>query len=453
MIVMKFGGTSVQDASAMKNVLNIVQMNSKKSILLVLSACAGITNQLIDLVQNAPKRHLNESKAIIEQIQKRHSTIIYELIKSEQIQQQAIKAIGKLIKELLMLIEGINFLNECTDRSYAQTVAFGELLSTTIFHYAILDKNIKSKFVDARKILVTDENYLEGKVDYQLLKKKINSIKNLSKQGFIVVTQGFIASDYAGRTTTLGRGGSDYSAALFGSALIADEIQIWTDVSGVLTTDPRIIPSAVPIPEMTFQEIRELSFYGAKVLHPDTIKPAVENSIPVRILNTYKPKDKGTLILNKNKSGKPVLRSVILKKTCNEFIVEIPTTENSHIFFSNLLKRFESKNIKILYSASTENNCRIIIDGLSINEEERQYIFGAYKHRIEDCSLICLSGSNIEQFSQINNYNGLMEILTDINIKHLLFGISDVSLLILIKPKDGINLLNRIHEFVLKQLK
>ena len=197
--------------------------------------------------------------------------------------------------------------------SLAPKGPLGSLLSTTILQSAAKSNNINSRFLDIRNYINTNDNYLEAQINAKKTKNKIINFKRELKKYDILITQGFIASDTKGVTTTLGRGGSDYSASVIGAFLKADEIQIWTDVSGVLSADPRKVKDVHPIPKMTFDEIRELAFYGAKVLHPDTIKPAIEEKIPVRILNTFKPKDKGTLIVDSVKSSYSGIRSVITK--------------------------------------------------------------------------------------------------------------------------------------------
>lgn len=298
MIVMKFGGTSVQDASALRKVAAIISTHGTEDggLLVVLSATAKTTNALLDLARRAVTMSddvRSDAKALIV----RHETIVKELIDDAAHRDEALEAVRVLGSGLIRYLDGIAVLNECTDQSLDLVASFGERLSTTLFAVAMRAIGAQAAYVDARTVMRTDGVATRATVDMAETRRLCRGhLSPILQTGKVVVTQGFIGSTADNVTTTLGRGGSDASAAILGAAIHAREIQIWTDVSGVYSADPRIAPDAKPVPSLSFGEIRELALYGAKVLHPDAIKPAIDDGIPVRVLNTFQPNDEGTVI-------------------------------------------------------------------------------------------------------------------------------------------------------------
>ncbi|HOK14615.1 MAG TPA: aspartate kinase, partial [Candidatus Kapabacteria bacterium] len=284
-IVMKFGGSSVANASAMLNVFNIIT-SQKCNKLVVLSACKGVTDLLIEAA-NFSLQNITKSIEIINEISEHHKKIIENTINSE-LKWKALEKIDVYIRQIREFSEGIHLLQELTAKMMDFFVSFGEKLSTTVFYYILLENKINAVLINSENYIITNSKFGEAEPNYSIIKLKVqNELKPEFDKYDTIIAQGFIGSDLEGRTTTLGRGGSDFSASIYGLALGASEIQIWTDVSGVKSADPRIVEQAITIDEMTIDDIRELSFYGAKVLHPDTIKPAIEAGIPIKVLNTF----------------------------------------------------------------------------------------------------------------------------------------------------------------------
>lgn len=293
MLVMKFGGTSVQDASALRKVASIASSHAAEpgGVLVVLSATSGTTNMLLSLAERAGRG--DNIDAELAELTTRHTTILTELAPSA-----SHIDLVHVLNECRAYAHALQVLGECTAQSLDHMASFGERLSTTILYSALRSENTTAIYFDVRNVMRTNENFCSAAVnmhDTRILCQQ--QLAPLCITDSIVITQGFIGSTADDRTTTLGRGGSDYTAAILGASLAAREIQIWTDVSGVYSTDPRIAPDAQPIPELSFGEVRELALYGAKVLHPDTIAPAVEALIPVCVLNTFRPDDAGTRIV------------------------------------------------------------------------------------------------------------------------------------------------------------
>lgn len=293
MIVLKFGGTSVANAERIKGVAEIVSSAGKKhkKTGVVFSAFGGVTDDLIAAARLAADHKIEYLKAY-DKIKLRHKQAISELGISPD--KELNKFLDSSFVELHDLLHGVYLVRELSTRTLDFISGFGELLSTRIISSYFLSRKISAAFLDARQVIRTDENFGNAHVDFGITNKNIRQyFKDFS--GIACIT-GFIASTSKGESTTLGRGGSDYTAAIFGAAADADEIQIWTDVDGVMTADPRKVKKAFTVSSMTYEEAMEMSHFGAKVIHPPTIQPALEKGIPLWIKNTFNPSAHGTLI-------------------------------------------------------------------------------------------------------------------------------------------------------------
>lgn len=336
MIVRKFGGTSVKDARALSAVLEICsaashQGNDHTTIshtdalaqVVVLSATAGTTDTLFRLAKAAGSGDLAMMTELIDRIRNTHLQILIDAGVGTNAE------VEQTLHEMSRYANGIALLGECTAQSLDMMVSFGEMLSTRIFTAMCLDAGLNATWFDVRNVLRTDTRFTSAGAQFEIIEPLANSLLSpLLVEGAIVVTQGYIGQTEDGRTTTLGRGGSDYSAAILGGVLNAREIQIWTDVSGVYSADPRQVSDARPIPHLSFNEVRELALYGAKVLHPDTISPAIERMIPVRILNTFKPNDAGTTIT----AEQPIdadIHAVTVLRSCVRVVVHSKSTSSA----------------------------------------------------------------------------------------------------------------------------
>ncbi len=296
--VLKFGGTSVADAAALRSVLDIVSARSTNGarLLVVLSATAGTTNALLELAAAAAQQSTSVVVQSLQQLRERHLQIVSDLIPDSAQRTQAHAAVSELCDNLDEYCHGLSLLGECSPQSFDEVVAYGERLSTTIVAQAARSFGISAAWLDVRHVMRTDATYQQAAVDMDATERQWAHRATLFTNVDVVVTQGFIGAAPNGTTTTLGRGGSDYSAAILGAVCGARIIDIFTDVSGVLSADPRLVPSARPIATIDVAMMRELALYGAKVLHPDTILPATSRNIPVRVVNTFEPSAQGTLI-------------------------------------------------------------------------------------------------------------------------------------------------------------
>ena len=297
MIVVKFGGTSVGDAEAIRRAAGIVASRRDRRPIVVVSAMAGVTNALLALAEQSARGQLIGAIRSVEMLRERHMQQAELLLGDTPECQELCGEMSALIDELAHLAEALNTLGDVTPRSLDAIASYGEQLSSLLAVAAFKRCGLPAEHVDARSVVLTDESFTRAEPNVDAIAEaSLRVLAPMARDGRIPVLGGFIGSTSTGLTTTLGRGGSDYSAALLGAALQADAIEIWTDVDGMLTADPRVVEGARLLDRVGFDEASELASFGAKVLHPMTIYPAVRLGIPVYVLNSRRPEGKGTLI-------------------------------------------------------------------------------------------------------------------------------------------------------------
>lgn len=298
MIVLKFGGTSVADAAAITRTAGIVATRVDRGPIVVVSALGGVTNALLALAEQASRGHLLGALAALEGLRDRHLGQAERLLGEGEGSVETCEELSAMIDELAHLAEALTTLGDLTSRSLDAIAAFGERMSSVLCVAAFQKLGIPAVHVDACEVMITDNAHTRAEPQREAIAEACRrSVLPIVRDGKVPVLGGFIGSAEGSKvTTTLGRGGSDYSASLIGAAIQADAIEIWTDVDGMLTADPRVVPSARLIEQIAFAEASELASFGAKVLHPNTIAPAVRLGIPVYVLNSMKPGGHGTKI-------------------------------------------------------------------------------------------------------------------------------------------------------------
>ena len=314
-LVMKFGGTSVGSADALMSATQIIQDAQKdwSRVVVVTSAMSGVTNLLLDSATLAAQGKVDTLSSAESSLRVKHSVAADTLIKDEELCAQTKAEINILILSFVDLCKAIAVLGEASPRALDAVASLGERMSLRLLTAIVNDAGIKARSIESSEFVITNAHYQNAHPDLKITTEKTRDILNpLMDEGIIPITTGFIGATPEGVITTLGRGGSDYSAAIIGSVLPADEVWIWTDVDGVMTTDPRIVKEAKTLSEISYGEIAELAYYGAKVLHPKTIRPVVEAGIGLRICNTFNPSHPGTrLMANVKSNGKPVNGQVV----------------------------------------------------------------------------------------------------------------------------------------------
>ena len=311
MIVMKFGGTSVADARCLREVAALVAEPSCQPCLAVVSAASGVTDLLLATAQQAAAGAESEVEASLARLRSRQRQMVAEAIADAGRRARVTENVERLLADLSRLLTGVLLLREVSSRSQDLIASCGEKLSSTILAGVLEDRGAKAVAVSTERLVITDDAF--GAANPQLgqtTERLREAMLPLLAEGTIPVLTGFIGGTEEGVTTTLGRGGSDYSASIVGNALDADEIWIWTDVDGVMTADPRLVPSARSLPAVSYAEAAELSYFGAKVIHPRTVIPAIEKRIPLRVRNTFNPSFAGTLIHHMGTPTEHVVKAI-----------------------------------------------------------------------------------------------------------------------------------------------
>ena len=460
MKVLKFGGSSVGNPKTIQLVMNIVEKSFKndKQTIVVCSAFGGVTDQLINAGKLAASKD-NSYKDIIDQIKTRHLSAIDELVCIEM-REAPKKELEEALITIENLLNGIFLLNEFPDRTQAQLISFGERMSCFIVAAAMRSKGLPGIYVNASEIIKTDKNYLSGKVDFKKTDKNIVSFFE-TINGIGVVT-GFIASDEDGNITTLGRGGSDYTVSILGAALKADMIEIWTDVDGVLTADPRRVDQAFSIPSLTYREAMELSHFGAKVIYPPTIQPAYNSRIPLTIKNTFNPDNPGTLISEKiEKSDSPIKGISSITNVC------LMRLEGSGLMggvgmaarlFNSLAQA--GVNIIFLTQGSSEHSiCFGVVPGDA--KKSSQAIYEEFKWEMEskyinpliieyDKTIIAVVGENMAKVPGVSAKVFKALGKNGINVTAIAQGSSELNITAIIDTFNEAKALNALHEIFFK---
>ncbi len=365
-VIMKFGGTSVADAEAMDRVMAIVRGQLDKSAadtppVVVVSAMSKVTDRLIESARLAAEGSGEEAARLLHDLLERHIGVARTLVAGDRLA----PLVAQLTAEFSALMETVRTLarhREVSPSAHDAIVAMGELASSQIVAAAFGAKGIRAIWVDSRTVLVTDDEHMAAMPDMEATCRRTTELVGARRAaGEVAVLGGFIGATAAGVTTTLGRGGSDYSAAIFGACLDVEEIQIWTDVDGMLTADPRVVESPRLVPQLSFAEASELAYFGAKVLHPSTILPAVAKNIPVRILNSRRPEVVGTMITADGRAHDG-LTALACKRGVT--VVDITSTRMlmAHGFLRRLFEVFERFKTPVDVVTTSEVSVSVTVD-------------------------------------------------------------------------------------------
>ncbi len=442
--VMKFGGTSVQDAEAFARVASIVAGERENSPVVVTSAMSKVTDALLNAFELARK---DEPQAAVESLEShfaRHLAVAGAFLSGEALA----KFKGEIEKARIELTD---ILDRTARRSLPLqllkdvVVAYGELLSSRLLAEVLRSNNLKGKFVDARRLIVTDDEHGAANPIWSETEKIVRlELNSVLERGEIPVIGGFIAASRSGETTTLGRGGSDYSAALVGAALRAREIQIWTDVTGVLTCDPRICPEARTIDVLSYEEAAELAYFGAKVLHPKTIKPAVDYEIPVRVCNSQQPTEKGTMVLRSSEVSPNKIKSIAHKTGITILRISSARMLGAYGFMSALFQIFERYRTVIDVISTSEVSVAMTLDNTDSLEKIVAELERLGDVEIEhNQAVICVVGEGLRETSGLASK--LFSTIEDVNISLISHGASSVNLTFVIKEEMVAEVIKRLH--------
>lgn len=440
MVVLKIGGTSMGGAERMERALDIAAAELDRAPLMVCSAMGGVTDRIIEAYSLAERGRWGDAEAVFESIRDDHLRCADELLGGD-VPSSAAAGLEDMFSQFASLLKGVSLLMDASPRSRDAMLCFGERLSTLLIHARAEQRGMEADLLDARRLIRTDEAFTAARPDMEA-SFALTAKRAVPAKGRLIITQGFIASSASGVTTTLGRGGSDYSASILGAALGAREIQIWTDVDGIMTSDPRIVPEAVTVPEITYAEAGELAFFGAKVVHPATIQPAVSRGIPVLVKDTGAPERGGTRIAAD--AGKPGLKAISAKTGVTLVSIASSRMLEAHGFLRRIFAIFDAAETPVDLVATSEVSVSMTIDdtGALKGILEKLEVLGEVS--VESAqAIICMVGRGLWKDPQFTaRAFGALEHLP---VRMISLGASEVNLSLVVPESRAEDALKRLH--------
>ncbi len=458
MVVVKFGGTSVGAVPQIDQAARIVHSMRDSKPIVVVSAMGGVTDALLQAGDAAVTGQTQQRDDKLWEIRSRHDRAINELFKNRSVVHELQDTHRALWEEIQKVFTGVSLLREMSARSRDLISSFGERLIVPIFARYLRELGMETEPLDAREIIITSEDSEFLLVDFDETRKRCQRLSKIAKSGVVPVVTGFICSTPAGITTTLGRGGSDYSASIIGSSIRANEIQIWTDVNGVMTADPRIVPDARVLDRVSYKEAAEMSYFGAKVLHPQTIMPAVDENIPIRIKNTFAPDVPGTLISAETPLHQYSVKTVTsitgmtLVSVEGRGMIGVPGVAG-RVFTATARNRI---SVLMFSQGSSEQHISLVVkrdDGdATLKALRREFEQEIERRRIDritsisDIAIIALVGEGIKGAPGVAARAFGVLGSANINILMIAQGSSELNLSIVARQKDAPRAVQLIHE-------
>ena len=469
-LVMKFGGTSVGSIDALTKATQIIKdaRDEYPRVVVIASAMAGVTDLLLKAASLASQGNTDSLADTESTLREKHFSAADALVKDEKLCEETKQEINSLILLLVNLCNAIAVLGEASPRALDAVASLGERMSVPLLSAVAQSAGIRAKAIESSEFIVTNSHFQNAHPDFETTTEKIRRILSPSlDDGIVIITTGFIGATPEGVITTLGRGGSDYSAAIIGSVLPANDVWIWTDVDGVMTTDPRIAPEARTLPEISYSEIAELAYYGAKVLHPKTIRPVVEAGIGLRICNTFNPSHPGTrLTANSKSNGKPVNGKVVKAVTAIRKQKLVTIEGRGMLGVPGVAARAfgavasTGTSVPLITQASSEQSICFAVPSESassvLESLENTFAYEIEEEDIDrvwstdDVSIITVVGAGMRHtpgvagkvFSQLGN-NG-------VNVLAIAQGSSEVSISLVVDAVDTENAVKALHQLIVQ---
>ncbi|MFZ1133654.1 MAG: lysine-sensitive aspartokinase 3 [Candidatus Korobacteraceae bacterium] len=442
---MKFGGTSVEDATAIDRIAGIVKGRISDRPFVVVSAMSKVTDTLLSMAAAAGKGDRDKALDLCHQVRERHFITAGELL-GTGLFTELHSELHSEFDSLEQLLRGISAVGELTPRTSDYVVSFGERLSSIIITAAFVARDVPATLLDARQVIITDGQHGRAIPQVDEINQQLElQARPLIDSGRVPIMGGFIGSTREGITTTIGRGGSDFSAALAGAGLNAERIEIWTDVDGMKTTDPRICPDAHRIKVISFDEAAELAYFGAKVLHPATVLPAVEKNIPVLVLNSRNPENEGTRIVARTpQKSKSLFKAIAAKQRIT--IIEIVAARMlmAHGFLAAVFEIFERHRCAVDIVSTSEVSISVTVDSneaipaIAADLEKLAYVKFSGRQAI-----ICLVGESIRERPGVAAQ--VFDAVKDINVRMISQGASEINMSFVVEETDVPAAIQRLH--------
>jgi aspartate kinase len=447
MVVQKFGGTSVADPAAIRRLIDIVRTaraRDGRGPAVVVSAMSGVTDALLGIAAAGGSARTDDALSRVEQLRERHRAAARDLLGDGN--RGAETYIAETFDQLAAVVRALGVLREVSPRTLDVVAAMGELLSSRLIAAALTEAGVPAEWVDARRAIVTNDDHTRAAPQMRETKAALRaSVMPVVDSGRVAVLGGFVGATPEGHTTTLGRGGSDYSAALVGAGIDAREIQIWTDVDGMLTADPRVIRNPRLVSKLSFAEAAELAYFGAKVLHPSTILPAVERDIPVRILNSMRAEGLGTLITAAPSLEGTPLTGLASKRDVT--VIDITSTRMlmAYGFLRRVFEVFERFRTAVDVVTTSEVSVSVTVDDRRYVDAIREALSEFAEVSTEsDMALLCAVGDRLRDEPEIAAR--VVSVLEEVPLKMISQAASRRNITVVLRQSDLAHAMERLHE-------
>jgi aspartate kinase len=459
-VVMKFGGTSVASGENIRHVANLIAnyVGQGYRVVAVVSALEGVTDKLIEAAEQAKKGNRDYIHEFKQKLLKEHLTVARKAVENKRIQEEMEQILKTTVKELEKVLTGIIYVGELTPKSKDHVLSFGERLSTPIVWGTLRNLELNAQYYTGGEIgIVTDSNFGEASPLMNVTKHQVREkIEPLLEKGIVPVVTGYIAATQDGVTTTFGRGGSDYTATIIGAALAADEVWIWTDVDGLMTSDPKIVPTAKMMSELSFQEATEMTIFGAKAMHPRALEPAMEENIPVRIRNVFNSENPGTLIVKEQKiklgdavKAITLVKDVALINVSGAGMVGTPGTA-AKVF--DVLGR-DNINVLMISQSVSEANISFVIQRSLLERAVSTLEIALLGRGLirevtaeDDVCVVAVVGAGMKGTPGVASRIFTAIARKGINVRMIAQGSSELNISFVVKETDGEEAIRAIHE-------
>jgi len=452
MIVLKFGGASLKDAETIGRVESVIRSRLEQQPAIIVSACGSTTDKLCATLDALASGHTDTARDLVTEIERDHLKIIEDTIEDDTSRRQANEILENGLARLNRLVDGMDCLGEVSPRSRDALLSFGELTSAPLLSQILSARGVPATMVDPRRVIITDGDYCEAAPIMQETERRCReTIAPLLEANRIPIMGGFVGATAEGITTTLGRGGSDFTASLVAGALQASMIEYWKDADGILTADPSLVPEARTVPLLTYQEAGELAFLGARVLHPASIQPAVDARIPVRVLNLYEPENLGTLITETvpavHESAQPpeeAVSSVACKR--NQVMLGIYSTRmlGATGFLRRVFEVFDRLSLSVDHIATSEVSVTVTMNPTELIEELKAELREVAEVEVEhDIGVVSVVGMVLSRSPGVAAK--IFGALRNHNIKLITYGGSGVNLSLVVRDNEVPRAVQSLH--------
>ncbi|MEM1745960.1 MAG: aspartate kinase [Candidatus Nezhaarchaeales archaeon] len=454
-LVMKFGGVCTSSGDNILKIVEIVRnhLKQKDKMVLVISAMAGVTDALINLINDALSGNLSRVEEVISSIKDRHMQACVRAVKDEKLRRDITQDIESLLYELHFMLKVVSYLKEASMRTRDRILAFGEKMATKIVTGALMSEGIRAEYLTGGQAgIITDENFGQANPIMMLCEERLKkNLVPLLEDGIVPVVTGFIGQTVKGVETTLGRGGSDYSATIIGAALDFDEVWVWKDVEGIMTADPKIVPSARPIPKMSYEEAIELAYFGAKVLHPLALKPLIEKRIPLRVKSFFNPESPGTIV-HCDVSNDRIVKAITMIPRVAIITISGAELYETPLIISKVFKSLYEKgaNAIMVSQSSSQTNISIVV-----SEERLDSILEGLKETLprncdisweSDVCVIAVVGSGMRGRPGVAAKVFSAVAKEGVNVRMIAQGASELNISLVVKREDAIKAVRALHE-------